>query len=240
MIEFLTVNCWTLIMVIAVLEIIFVGLFAVDYKKTKRPMALCAAILTFGLFYDAFMIDMGNVMGAGGLLETLSQFRFVSHGMLIPLLFPICAYALKAKEKTVKIVWGVTAVLMVAGLAEALATDLEIISLSEAFANKGLSVNVGGDLIRYQSSELTPGWAEGISLALSFGTVIPLIICGVAVWVKQKNPCIFLSGLLMFMFAGAGPSMAGGVLTFFITMFGELFMVGFIYAYLKTDKKELI
>ncbi len=48
--------------------------------------------------YDAVMIALGAVW-EGPVHLAFSQLRFVSHGVLIPLLFPICAYALGAGRK---------------------------------------------------------------------------------------------------------------------------------------------
>ena len=53
-----------------------------------------------GLCYDALVISLGSVL-EGPVLAALSQLRFVSHGGLIPLLFPICAYALRLNRQVV-------------------------------------------------------------------------------------------------------------------------------------------
>ncbi len=183
------------------------------------------ACITTGLFLDAFGISIGNVIGEGGLLLAISRVRFIAHGVLIPLLFPICGYALKWKKKAMLITWIVTIVVMIAGLAEAIATVLEPITFA--------------GVLRYMSAKgQTPTWATIITLALSFGTVIPLIICGLIVWIKQKTPFLFLSGLGMFVFAAMGPAIDNN-LTFYITMFGEVLMVVFMFLYAKwLEKKE--
>ena len=86
---------------------------------------------------------------------------------------------------------------------------------------------------RYASSEATPAWADAISRVLSFGTVIPMMIVGVIVWVKKKTPHLFLSGLLMFSFSALGPATGNSDLIFFISMFGEVCMVLFLYLFCK-------
>ena len=82
---------------------------------------------------------------------------------------------------------------------------------------------------RYASGEATPKWADLISQVLSFGTVIPMILAGIIVWIKQKNPHLFLSGFLMFAFSALGPATGNTDLIFFISMFGELLMVFFLW-----------
>lgn len=210
------------IWVIAALEFILFLLMGKNYLGDKKPFLLCVALITFGLFFDAFGISLGTIMKPGKLFSIMSKFRFIFHGLLIPLLFPICAYALKFKKKGMIITWAVTGLLMAGGLAEALATDLELVELA--------GVN------RMSSASTTPKWATMISLGLSFGTVIPLMISGIIAWIKQKKPSLFLAGFLMFIFAAIAPAIGHPELTFFITMFGELFMVFFLFIYSKKSE----
>ena len=60
-------------------------------------------------------------------------------------------------------------------------------------------------------------------------TVNPMMISGIIVWIKQKNPHLFLSAFLMFVFSALGPATGNSDLIFFISMFGELLMVLFLY-----------
>jgi len=216
----ITISIW----IIAALEFFLFILMGKNFFKNKKPFLLCVVLITFGLFFDAFGISLGTVMKPGTPFTIMSKFRFIFHGLLIPLLFPICAYALKFKKKGLIITWAVTGLLMAGGLAEALATDLELTELAGVY--------------RMSSSDKTPKWAETISLALSFGTVLPLMAAGIVAWVKQKRPSLFLSGFLMFIFAAIAPAIGHPELTFFITMFGELFMVLFLFIYSKAEDKE--
>jgi hypothetical protein len=52
-------------------------------------------------------------------------------------------------------------------------------------------------LVRYASGDATPDWARAVSGVLSYGAVIPLNIVGIAVWIRQKTPLLFLSRFLM-------------------------------------------
>jgi len=213
---FLTI-CKPAIIVIAVVELLMTISLFKKYQQTKKPIALCMAAITCGLLIDASVIALGGFIDITK-FEFISRLRFIAHGFLIPLLFPICGYSLKANEKVMKCIWAFTAIIMVAGLAEALASVLEVRSIA--------------GVTRYVASDATPAWAEAISSILSFGTVIPLMICGVIVWIKQKNPCIFLSGFLMFAFSALGPATGNADLIFFISMFGEAFMILFFILFL--------
>lgn len=185
-------------------------------RLKKRPIVICSVLVTFGLILDAVIIGLGAFLPES-VLAAISPVRFVAHGILIPLLFPICGYALKLKKPVMVGVWVFTVLLMIAGATEGIATVLE-------------PKKIAG-VVRYASSENTPGWADIISRILSFGTVIPMMIAGIVVWVKQKTPHLFLSGFFMFAFSALGPATGNSDLIFFISMFGELLMVLFLYLY---------
>lgn len=214
--EFLWNNATTLVWVIAAIHLVFLAAFSAGYARRKHPMLLCMALICLGLFLDAFIIALG-AFPLGGALETVSKLRFFSHGALIPLLFPICGYALRAGKKSMALVWGFTAVVMVAGVAQAAVSVLERRELA--------------GLIRYAASDATPAWAALVSDLLSFGTVIPLILCGAVVWAKQKTPHLFLAGLLMFVFAGLGPATGNMDLLVLLSMIGEVLMDLFFWLY---------
>lgn len=214
--EFILGNCSTMIWLITAIEVVFAVMLYRLWKKTNHSMVMCMLLIDLGLFLDALFIVLGTVV-PNGLPEMVSRIRFIAHGVLIPLMFPICGYGLKLNNKGIKMVWIFTGLLMVAGLAQALAIDLE--------------VKVLGNVLRHVSAETSPAWAEMISSMLSFGTVIPSMMVGIFVWIKQKNPFLFLSGFFMFAFSALGPATGNFDLIFFISMIGEVFMILFYYLY---------
>ena len=220
--DLLIENCSLVIWTIVAIEAILGVSLAAAYKKDRRPIIICMILVDFGLLVDALLINLGGFFD-GGLPEPISRLRFILHGMLIPLLFPICGYALKLKRKVMSVIWALTAVVMVLGLAEGMSITLELIQI--------------GDVVRHNSADSSPAWAETIRSFLSFGTVIPLIIVGIAVWIKQKTPTLFLSGFLMFAFAALGPATGNFDLLFVITMIGEVLMVLFFMLYIRSIAK---
>ena len=207
---FLHASCPVAVWIITALEALFVILALRGWKQKKEPLYLLTALVAFGLFYDALILSLGTVMQGGPVLAALSRMRYVAHGALIPLLFPICAYALNFNKTWKTIVWVFTGVLIAAGIAEGFATEL---ALKE----------VAG-LARYASGDGTPGWAKAVSGVLSYGAVVPLILAGVVVWIRQKTPLLFLAGFLMFAFSALGPATGNFDLIFYISMFGEVCM----------------
>ena len=93
-----------------------ISIFAMFQNRRKNrtsQISLLTGILCLGLFYDSLILSLGAFLPFGPLLKTLSQFRYILHCLLIPLLFPICGYSLKLKEKTIKVIWIITAIIMV-------------------------------------------------------------------------------------------------------------------------------
>ena len=220
--NFFLASCKPGIWVITILELVLIVLLVKKLKDTKnKSLVLCMVLIGIGLFIDALFISLGTLLPQEIILK-VSPIRFIAHGSLIPLIFPICGYGLKLKEKPMKVIWAITIVIMALGLAEALATKLEI----KEFAN----------VLRAVSTAQTPKWADKVSRVLSFGTVIPLMISGAYVWIKDKHPELFLSGFLMFAFAALGPATGNMDLIFYISMYGEILMLLFFYLYSKNYK----
>lgn len=221
--EFLMTVCPFAIWCIVAGEVLIAALLFAHAAKKKSKVALWSGVLTLGLILDAAIIGLGSVLPSD-VLQAISPARFIAHGLLIPLLFPICGYALNFKKVPMTVVWIVTILIMAAGVAQAIATKL----VPETIAN----------VTRYKAGDGTPDWANTISMALSFGTVIPMMIAGIVVWIKEKTPHLFLSGFLMFAFSALGPATGNTDLIFFISMFGEILMVLFLYLYARAKTKR--
>ncbi len=219
--DFLLANGPVLAGILAGLELIFGVILLALFGKRKKPILLYMALVSLALCYDAAVLALGALLPENA-LRPLSQLRFVFHGLFIPLLLPICAEALRWSKKAKTAVWIATAVLMVCGAVSGILTRLEPSSVA--------------GITRFLSGEGTPALAERFTRVLSYGTVVPLIAAGIAVWIKRKNPALFLAGFLMFAFSALGPATGNFDLIFLIGMFGEVFMVLFFLIFGKTDR----
>lgn len=219
--ELLFASCPIMLWVISALELIFTVLLFSRYSKTKNVIYLLAGLICVGLTYDALILALGTFMKAGAALQGLSRLRYVLHGGLIPLIFAICAYALDFKGFWKTAAWVLTGVLIVLGLADGC---IRVIGPTE----------VAG-VCRYASVS-APAWADIVNSLLTFGTVIPMMIAGIVVWVKQKTPYLFLAAFLMFAFSGLGAACLE--LMFYISMYGELLMALFLFLYAKFKTKK--
>ena len=223
--ELLLSLCPILVWVFCAIHLLFIVVLLKKFRATKEPLYLFSALVAVGLFYDALILSLGSVMSEGALLKGLSQVRYISHGALIPLLLPISAYAVNMKKTGKTIVWIITAALMIAGIGSGIVTST-------------VPEHIG--VVRYACEQATtPGWAYTVSTSvLAYGMVIPLIIAGIIVWIKQKTPKLFLSGFLMFAFSALGPASGNFDLIFFISMFGEVCMVLFFMVYANYNEKH--
>ena len=207
-------SCPIMLWVITLIEVVFTVLLFSRYAKTKNLIFLLSGLICVGLTYDALILALGSFMPEGALLMALSRMRYVLHGGLIPLIFLICAYALNFKGFWKTAAWVFTGVLIVLGIADGCVRTIGV-------------EHVAG-ITRY-ASVTAPAWAEIVNSLLTFGTVIPMMIAGIVVWVKQKTPHLFLSAFLMFAFSGLGAACLE--LMFYISMYGELLMALFLYFY---------
>lgn len=207
-------SCVPMLWVISAVELFFTVLLFSRYVKTKNLIFLLSGMICVGLTYDALVLALGSFLTEGTALLALSRMRYVFHGGLIPLIFAICAYALNFKKVWKIVAWVFTGVLIVLGIADGCIREI--------------GVQTVAGVCRYASVS-APAWAEIVNSLLTFGTVIPMMIAGVVVWIKQKTPHLFLSAFLMFLFSGLGAACLE--LMFYISMYGELLMALFLYFY---------
>lgn len=212
--ELLFASCVPMLWVISAVELFFTVLLFSRYIKTKNLIFLLSGMICVGLTYDALVLAFGSFLTEGTALLALSRMRYVFHGGLIPLIFAICAYALNFKKVWKIVAWVFTGVLIVLGIADGCIREI--------------GVQTVAGVCRYASVS-APAWAEIVNSLLTFGTVIPMMIAGVVVWIKQKTPHLFLSAFLMFLFSGLGAACLE--LMFYISMYGELLMALFLYFY---------
>ena len=221
----LSAICPVFVWLIAIFELVMVFTLFKRYGKSRNMLYLLSALVAVGLFYDALILSFGTFMKEGGFFAGLSQVRYISHGALIPLLLPICAYALDFKKTGKTVVWAITGVLVAVGIVSGIAT----VMIPEHFG-----------VLRYACDNApgaTPTWAVLVSgVLLAVGMIIPVIIAGIVVWIKQKTPRLFLAGALMFAFSGVGA--AFGDFMFFISMFGEVCMIVFFLLYANFNEKN--
>ncbi|HBI85585.1 MAG TPA: hypothetical protein DDX71_04770 [Ruminococcus sp.] len=221
--DFLLNHAVPIAAVIGLAELLFAGILFADARRKSSVPVLLMGLIASGLAFDALVIAGGHALPAGILL-ILSRVRFLAHGLFLPLCIALCGYVLDwVYTKKLAVVWLVTVLICAAGGISGFVRGLEL----REFAG----------LLRYVSVG-TPVWAEKLNRFLNFGTVIPLIAAGIAAWIRQKNPCIFFAGFLMFLFSALGPATGNADLIFLISMAGEICMAGFFLLYEKTQWRD--
>lgn len=183
-------------------------------RNSHKTLNILASAVSVGLAIDAAIIAAGMLIGEGAFLKSISQIRYVLHGMLVPLLIPIAFYTYGIQRKITKqILWTITAGVIVCGIAMGILTVTEPVDFA--------------GILRYGQAALTPVFARTVNLILSFGGVLPLIFVGVVHLAKHKSPYLMLSGLVMFVFSAIAPATGNMDLNFLTTMIGEDLMVFF-------------
>ena len=215
---------------LTVLDVFAVVKMFRQYKAKKKIISLLVAVMCIGLLYDSLCLALGAFLKESAALRFFSQFRYIFHMTMIPLIFPICAYSLNAKPAVLKIVWAVTAVVMAAGLIAGILYKTEPRTV--------------GAITRYAEAEGNPGWISGIVSFLDMFPVFLMIGVGIFLF-KKKNPNMFLAGFFMLLFTMLGIFLGkdpGGdrtkSLMFYISMFGEGLMVYFFWRFVEQQKEK--
>lgn len=198
---------------------------AVCIHPARRTLNILASAMSAGLAVDAVIMAAGVLIGEGTFLQSISQLRYLLHGLLVPLMIPIAFYAYGIQRKTAKqLLWGITAAVMVCGVV------MGFLMVTEPVRFAGI--------LRYAQAAATPAYAKRVDMMLSIGGVLPLIFVGIAHQWKHKSPWLMLSGLLMFAFSALAPATGNVDLTFVITMMGEDLMMLFLTMELLRHPKE--
>ena len=198
--------------------------------RTNR-IPLLVGIMCIGLFYDALILALGVFLKEGAALKWLSQFRYIFHLTMIPLLFPVIALALGCREKLQRTIDAATAVVILIGLVAGIKVATEARTV--------------GAVTRYAESELTPGWVDTIIQFLDIFPVFLMIGAGVYLIIKKKDWNMFFAGAFMLLFTMLGIFLGkdpGGdktqSLMFYISMFGEALMVFFLWRFSEKKRDE--
>lgn len=200
-----------LVWVLVLLEII---LGIISLKSGKHLRNKLVSMVCFGLSVDALIIALGTFAGESAVLHGVSQIRYILHGILVPLLIPISFNTFGIKNQVIrKVLWCITGFFILSGITMGIITKTEPVETA--------------NILRYASSENTPQFARVMDRLLSFGGVIPLIAFGIANLIKNKNACLLLSGVFMFVFSALAPATGNADLIFLVSMIGEALMVLF-------------
>ncbi len=228
--QFLISSMAPILWILTIFNLFFILRMLRQYKKSRSKISLIVAIMCIGLFYDSLCLALGAFLRESPALKFFSQFRYIFHLTMIPLIFPICTYALGAKAKLRKAVWAATVLVIVAGLAAGILIKTEPRTV--------------GAITRYAEAEGNPGWVDGIVSFLDMFPVFLMIGVGVLLF-KKKNPNMFLAGFFMLLFTllgiflGKDPSGdRSQSLMFYISMFGEALMVHFLWRFCEKQEEQ--
>ena len=212
---------------LTVFDVFAIGRMFSQYKARKKIISLLVAVMCIGLFYDSLCLALGAFLKESAALKFFSQFRYIFHLTMIPLIFPICAYSLRAKSGIVKAVWAVTVLIIAVGLVAGVMIKTE--------------PRVVGAITRYAEAEGNPSWISGIVSFLDMFPVFLMIGVGI-ILMRKKNPNMFFAGFFMLLFTLLGIFLGKDPdgdrtqsLMFYISMFGEGLMVYFFWRFVEQE-----
>ena len=217
---------WVLVILVAIAELVtFFGLLK-RYLYSRKKVCIYMAILALGLFFDAAILSAGRFLGVGSLLMALSKARLIVRAVVIPMILPICAYALELNNTAKRILWILMLVCVGVGVAAVIFTKLESSDLC--------------GILRYAASPETPFWADAITVYMPLGIYAFLIICGFAMIFRGKTLWILLAGLAVAGLTVVGQFTGFTDLIFLFSLFGEMLMLRFFQFYTQKLKKSYL
>ena len=223
----LTAAGWIIVMVIALAELVLFFRLLKRYLYSKKFVCLDMAILTLGLFFDAAILSAGRFIGADTLLLALTKARLIVRTVVIPLILPICAYALDMKDSGKRVFWIITLLCMAAGVAAAVFTPLK--------------TDDTAGIVRFCSSVGSAvTWHGLINQYLPLGILVIEIICGFVLIFKAKTLWFLLGGILNVGIHVRCLYFGYQDLLFLIGLFGELLMILCFWLYTRKLKKAYL
>ena len=209
---------------LAAAEVVLTLILFSDFGKKHAPVILCMALLGVGLVVDALVIGFGGKL-IEPVLMILSRVRFTMHGLLLPLMLMVCVLVLPLWPVPKRLLIILTFLLMALG---GYAGFMRELAMQDPI----------GDIVRFASVSPKDSWWEIVNTGLSYGTIVPVILTGIYMLIRERSASILLGGVLMFAFAALGPATGNFDLIFLITMFGELFLLLFFTVYEKRHVED--
>ena len=218
---------WIIVMVIALAELVLFFRLLKRYLYSKKFVCLDMAILTFGLFFDAAILSAGRFIGADTLLLALSKARLIVRAAVMPLILPICAYAMDMRDSGKRVFWIITLLCMAAGIAAAVFTPLK--------------PDDTAGIVRFCSSAVsTVTWYGLINQYLPLGVLGIEIICSFVLIFKARTLWFLLGGILNVGISVRCLYFEYRDLLFLIGLSGELLMILCFWLYTRKLKKAYL
>ena len=197
-----------------VLTAVFVGLIWQTVTMKQSSYMVLLWLVLIGLFYDNLIIGIGQFVGEGSLLETLSVGRFWIHALLTPTMI-IFGFGVLRRAG---IPWaqGRTAHTLIC----VVATLLILLGAYSDILRLDLYSTPSANILRYRNEGGLPGPPLPAIVSIIF-----LIGYGVSLWRNRAWPWLAVGAMLMFAAAGLGLGER-----FYIANIGELLLsLGNVY-----------
>jgi hypothetical protein len=182
------------------------------YLNEPNKMLLLILCPTSLLWFDSFVIAIGQYVGEGSLLLSATYIRYTAHWLMLPLLFIVAGMILRGadfKFASSKYVMGIFYFLTVFFMIEDV-RHIFIVDFYPACYEETLRYVTKVPIGQACHPEL-----EGIGIQVPpFAPIILtmiLLVIGIAIWVKHKWPWLAVGCLIMFL--AAQPTSIGPILS---------------------------
>ena len=193
--------------------------------KTKNHIIFIFLMLIFGLIYGIIIILLGSFIN-DNLLLLLNKFRFIFHGLFVPLLILFCGYALNLSGILYYINLFTNVILSLIGFILGIISRLKMV---EGTLKK-----------RYTFSEENSSYILIFFVFINISFVVYLVITGIILFTIKGEYFFLLAGDFMFFFAVAGTLIRKPNLHYLFSMYGEVLMIIFLYLFFKNKTPEII
>ena len=182
------------------------------YISEPNKILFLILINTSLLWFDSFVIAIGQFLGEGNLLLIATYIRYSAHWLMLPLLFIAAGMILRGadfKFASNKYVMGLFYILALFFIIE----DFRHIFIVDFYPA------CYGDTLRYVTKvpigqACTPGMegtGMGVSPAAAILLTLILLVSGIAIWIKHKWPWLAVGCFIMFL--AAQPTAIGPILS---------------------------
>lgn len=182
---------------IALMEWVLLGWGIRLWRKSASLAMIILPLLLASLSYDNLILALGNLIGEGGLLESLSKVRFLSHDLIVPL-FIVIGVELAHRAGAA---WATTVVRV---LSWAVALGLAGIDITTNYIGLELVPTHFAGILRYSSAN------SGLPIITIVVNLFMLLI-GIGIWIRLKWSWLFV-GTFIALLGNAMPSYIVGTL----------------------------
>lgn len=194
---------------IALIEWVLISWGIRLWQQLSSLAMIVLPLLLLSTSYDNLILSIGNLIGEGELLESLSMLRFLLHYLIVPL-FIVIGVELAHRARAA---WATTVVRVMSWV---IAFGLAGIDITKNYIGLELEPNYFAGILRYTAANLSGPPIITIVVNLF------MVLIGIGIWIRLKWPWLFVGTLIALI--GNGISSSSPIVGTFTASISELLM----------------